>query len=373
MMAKTFSLFKWMLVSTVLLLNGTGCYRISLNRTSFYERFYDDQKNWVVLDSCVPTYYSEFDIFYLYPTQMEKLDSEYLNWLQGNQVHEIHNYVRIQTSNQFGPRVRIFSPYVPQISFDKYNQLLMEYQDNLNQDNLNQDNLDVFSVEDGPLSLAIENTVMALRYYMSHYHKPGSPFFLIGNGQGAVILYEAFKQCYEIKPSKGFIAAYFFGLPGLSAERITKDFKKHGIRPATGRDDLGVIAIINTQLPDTPLQETFGKPGCYVINPLNWRTDDTPASRELNEGAIFYKRTEKYLTQRSQTTPYYCGATVDPENGVIKITELPERSLDLNLEERAFQSNIWGLYGKNIALNAGERVKKYFFNKKILRYSDAQE
>lgn len=355
--------FMLLLVCTVLLLNGTGCYSVSLNRTTFYERFYDDPKNWVVLDSCIPTFFAEYDIFYLYPTQMEKLDSNYLNWLQGNQVHEIHNYVRLQTSNQFGSRIRIFSPFVPQLSFEKYNQLLKD----------NQDHFDNFSFKDGPLAIAVNYTVMALRYYMSHYHKPGRPFFLIGNGQGAVILYEAFKQCPEIKPFNGFVAAYFFGMPGISSERITRDFKKHSIRPATGRDDLGVIAVINTQLPDTPLQETFGSPGSYVINPLNWCTDDTPASRELNEGAVFYKRSEKYLSQRSQTIPYYCGATVDPENGVIKITELPDGALDLQLEERAFQSNIWGLFAKSITLNAGDRVKKYLFNKKISRYSNIEE
>ncbi len=356
-------LYKSLCICTVLLLVATGCYRLSVNRTSFYEKFYDDQKNWVVLDSCVPTYFAEYDIFYLYPSQMETLDSEYLNWLQGNQALEIHNYVRIQTSNQFGARVRIFSPFVPQLSYKKYHELLEENHEVVND----------LSFADAPLALAIDFTVMALRYYMSHYHPDGRPFFLIGNEQGAVILYEAFKQCHEIKPSNGFLAAYFFGLPGISSNHISRDFRKHGIHPAQCRDDLGVIAICNTQLPGASLEDTFGGPGCFAINPLNWRTDDTPASRELNEGAVLYKRSERFLSQRSQTIPYYCGATVDPENGVVKITELPDDALDLQLHERAFQSNIWGLFGKSIALNAGERVKKYYFYRKKQRYSNSND
>ena len=365
-------LLSLVLFSTLILLLANGCQKRLSQSIPLGEHFYDDVKNWVVLDSSIPVFASDFDVFLLYPTQVDLLNGYYINWQNGTQGRDIYNYVRLFTENQFGKRVRIFSPFVPQLDYKQYTELL----------NANKEVLTEFNLKDSSLSLAIRYTVKALQNYMGNYHKTKRPFFLVGYEQGAVILYEALRQCPNLNLDNGMVAAYFLGIPGITEERIKKDFKKHNLVPAKGHLDLGVVVIVNTRMPDTPIEETYSTPGGYVINPLNWCTDDTIASRELNEGAVFYKRSEKFIKNRPTLSPNFCSAEIDLENALVNIFDLPkgenekqqvkiEAELkELLLNEKCLHSNAWGVFAKNIASNAYARTQHYLFRNKVLPPAD---
>ena len=221
---------------------------------------------------------------------------------------------------------------------------------------------------EGPLGPAIEDATEALRYYLKHCNHVGQPFILYGAEQGAVILYEAMKRCSDITPKNGFIAAYFLGIPYITAERIEHDFGSRGIKPAKGFNDIGVIAVCNTRLPGEPLEKTFGGPGRYVINPLNWRTDDEPAEPAENLGAVFPDGAMR-LGAQFKTIPRFCGAAVDPENGVVNVTHIAP-PYKWRLGEREFRSDVWGLFAVNIRENAEDRVRMYILRQRGMKNPD---
>lgn len=369
---KTLNTFSKLALFIVLLLLTNACKKQNI---PLVEYFYDDPKNWAVLDSSIPIFASDYDVFFLYPTQVQEVSGYYFNWLSGSDGHDIHNYATLQMLKQFGKRVRIFSPFVPQLDYEQYSQLLRA----------NREIMPDFYFTNTPLNVAIRFTVKALQSYMTNYHKAKRPFFLLGYEQGAVILYEALRQCPEITADQGLLAVYLFGIPGLTTERIKKDFKKNHLVPAKGRLDLGVIAVINTRMPHIPLEETYCTPGGYVINPLNWCTDETKGTRDQHEGAVFYKRSEKFLKNRIVEPQHFCSAQIDLENALINIDELPmsknengQQELEnyvseLVLHEQELFTNAWGIFSRNIASNALERTQKYLFIKRVLKPSDLQE
>ncbi len=364
------------LFALFMLLFLTGCQSSITKGISLTKDFYDDPKNWAVLDSSIPLFASDYDVFFVYPTQVEKLPGLYFNWLSGSAGHDVHNYVTLQMQRQFGKRVRIFSPFVPQLDYEQYRQLM----------HANREIMTEFYFTNSPLNVAIRYTANALQYYMDNYHKKNRPFFLVGYEQGAVILYEALRQCPKITPNTGMLAVYLCGIPGITPERISKDFKKNHLVPAQGRLDLGVIAIINTRMPDIPLEETYFTPGGYVINPINWRTDATKGDRADHAGAVFYKRSERHLKNRVVESPHFCSSEIDLENALINIffdyseeisdkerKKLEEEIKVSVLPEQALFSNAWGIFAKNISTNAYERTQKYLFIKNVLKSSDVQE
>ena len=322
---------------------------------------YEIAENWAVLDSDTPVYFAEYDVFCLEPSQVERGDSTHVNWLQGSIGDDIRREVAQRLPAYFGPKVRLFVPFVFQMTYEGYRELLASRE-------ASEDPIDF---ADSPLAPAIEDVVEALRYYLKHCNHVGQPFILYGVEQGAVILYEAMKQCSDITPKNGFIAAYFLGIPEITAERIEHDFGSRGIRPAKGFNDVGVVAVCNTRLPGEPLENTFGGPGRYVINPLNWRTDDDPAEPAENRGSVFLTQGGGPLAAKVRTIPRFCGAAVDPENGVVNITHISP-PYQWQLRERAFRSEVWGLFAVNIRQNAEDRVHMYILRQRGMKNPDEE-
>ena len=321
---------------------------------------YEIAENWAVLDSDTPIYFAEYDVFCLYPSQVEKGSSTHVNWLQGSVGDDIRREVEQRLPAYFGPKVRLFAPFVFQMTYEGYRELLASRE-------ASEDPIDF---ADSPLAPAIEDAVEALRYYLKHCNHVGQPFILYGVGQGAEILYEAMKRCSGITPKNGFIAAYFLGIPEITAERIEHDFGSRGIKPARGFNDVGVVVVCNTRLPGEPLENTFGGPGRYVINPLNWRTDDTPAEPAENLGSVFLENGRPRDAQ-VPSIPRFCGATVDPENGVVNVTHIAP-PYKWRLGEREFHSEAWGLFAVNIRENAEDRVRMYILRQRGMKNPDEE-
>lgn len=324
---------------------GAGCSGIP---------FYENPSNWVIRESATPSYSADFDMFFMYPSQVRKTAGETYNWMHKNQFEDTFRYVKTHSSDQVQQTARVFSPFVPQLGYDRYIELLKA----------RQAHPEKFDYSGTPLALAVKHTVMALKYYLKHYNPDARPFVLVGQGQGALILYEAMKECSKIKPKNGFVAAYLIGLPGITSAQIMEDFGSRGILPASGQYDSGVIIVCNAHLPGQQDFRGFSRTSDYVINPLNWRTDSVPADPALNQGSVFYAKSARRTSQKIRVIPRFCGAVVDTKNGGLILTGIKPQN-QLHLTEFAFASDIWGIFMRNICINARERSIEFIFKRDL--------
>ena len=215
----------------------------------------------------------EFEVFYIYPTLFQ------------NKLRPVmdHRFERIRTKSSdyigltFGlltdpvHPLTLYAPFVRQA----------DYSTALETD---------FAADlDGTLlQYGIEDTKTAFLYFLKYFHKPGVPYILIGHSQGASDLYELLRNTPEITPESGFAAAYLAGLPKKTSAEIDRDFAGRGIRRGNGADDVGVILSWNTVSADAG-DNIFTTPDGFVINPLNWKTVESPAREaDLPEKAYYY-------------------------------------------------------------------------------------
>ena len=233
---------------------------------------YANPASWVktgATDSVLP----EFEVFYIYPTlfrnslrpvmdhrfeRIRKKTADYIDLTFGLLTDPVHP-------------LKLYAPFVRQA----------DYSTALKTD---------FTADLGGtlLRYGIEDTKTAFLHFLKFFHKPGTPYILIGHSQGASDLYELLRTTPEITPESGFAAAYLAGLPKKTAAEIDRDFDGRGVRRGTGADDVGAILSWNTVSPEAE-GDLLVIPGGFVINPLNWRTDDTPAdAASVPENAYYY-------------------------------------------------------------------------------------
>ena len=233
---------------------------------------YANPASWVRMgdaDSILP----EFEVFYIYPTLFQNK----LRPLMDHRFDRIRRKASDYTGLTFGlltdpvHPLKLYAPFVRQADYSTA--LETDFTADL---------------KGTLLQYGIEDTKTAFQYFMTFFHTPGMPYILIGHSQGASDLYELLRATPEITPESGFAAAYLAGLPKKTAEEIDRDFEGRGIRRGTGADDTGVILVWNTIAEDAG-ENIFTVPGGFVINPVNWKTDDTPADlSESRETAYFY-------------------------------------------------------------------------------------
>ena len=305
---------------------------------------YGDRNNWVIRDLEIR---GGFDVFYVYPTLVASREHPLMDWRDPQVAAKTRGFARAQTTAILG-EVRIFAPYVRQLEFRRCIDELRRR----------------VPWADSGMRVGMDDTVAAFDYYLRHWNQ-GRPFVLMGHSQGAIDLYWLLKTRRDITPERGFIAAYLPGLPGLTGEVFARDFAGRAIRPARGAEEIGVIVSWNTLSPRAAAK--FAGRGALCINPLNWRTDATPASAELNTGAFFYD----YRTGETERQPRVCGATVDPERGVL-LVDLPENSrydAKGQLGMGVFHgSDIW-LFADNIRANM--HLRAAVWRKKFARKTAA--
>ena len=342
-MRKFFCCFMLGGLGALLLTFSAGC------STSLYE----DSENWAIADNDTPAFFSEYDLIFLYPSPENNPENGYLNWVCGDVGKDIRHYVRLVIAAQFGQRVRVFSPYVPMVGFRKYGEIMEEFKRHRMHD---------FNFYKTDLREPIDYMVEALDVYFKYYNPDDHPFVIYGQGQGALVLYEAMKRCRHIKVSNGFVAGYFFGLPGVTKEEILDEFGSRDIKPASNRNGVGAIVICNTRREGDGFEKTLALTGGAVINPLNWRTDAVQADKSTNPGSFFFNHREHNPMLKVKEIPHFCGAVVDSENGLVTLIGIPKNT-PFKIDEHHFFSDAWGLFAKSVSRNARERVSMYKFMK----------
>lgn len=162
---------------------------------------------------------------------------------------------------------------------------------------------------------AYEDVSAAFAYYLAHENQ-GRPIILAGFSQGADMCYRLLEEYFGDEALyRRLVAVYALGWP--CTEEMVSAYPQ--IVPATGPDDTGVVISFDCEAPE--VSETFISPAgqrAYAINPLNWKTDASPAAKEENLGACF----TDYSGKIKREVPGLCGCYIDEERGVVKVTDI---------------------------------------------------
>ncbi|MBR5717088.1 MAG: DUF3089 domain-containing protein [Bacteroidales bacterium] len=118
--------------------------------------------------------------------------------------------------------------------------------------------------------LAMHDVCEAFDLFEQHRDK-SRPLILVGFSQGGLAVVELLKHIDDETYAQ-LAAAYVLGY------KVTPDdtLSCHHIRPAKGEADTGVTICYNT-VKDVKYVKPVIAATCFGINPVNWRTDDTPA------------------------------------------------------------------------------------------------
>ena len=308
---------------------------------------YSNPASWVKLgatDSVLP----EFEVFYIYPTLFQNRQRPIMDHRFGRISTKAENYVDLTFGLLTDPvhPLKLYAPFVRQADYSTT--LETDFAADLNAT---------------LLRYGIEDTKTAFLYFLERLHEPGMPYILIGHSQGASDLYELLLNTPEITPESGFAAAYLAGLPKKTAAGIERDFDGRPVRLGRSASDTAVILSWNTLSEDAG-DNLFTLPGGFAINPLNWKTDGTPADAVsvLSKGYYYVSEKEPAGTFRPELLN---GARVDPGRGAV-IVGLPGDSqydASAQMGEGVFHANDIFFFADsirdNMALRAAEWRKKH--------------
>ena len=293
--------------------------------------------NWVAEESRADVSAASYDLFYLYPTLVADRERPLMDLEDDNVIYKTIGFATAQIELFRGARP--FAPYVRQLEYHRSMEHLLGERDHA-----------------ALLDVGVRDTIAAFRHYLATWNA-GRPYILFGHSQGAHDLYEAMRRCPEIAEDRGFVAAYLPGLPFTTPDKILADFDGRAIRPATGADDIGVIASWNTQTPDAD-NPVYSRSGAAIINPLNWRTDETVATAQENLGAVFYNYREINPRRRHGRKANFCGTRIDAAKGAL-IVDVPSNGYwDARgyVGKGVLHMNDFWFFAENVVANALVRV-----------------
>ncbi len=280
-----------------------------------------------------------FDIFYIYPTLVADKDVPLMQWDEKTKAKVIP-FAEAQLSG-FKNVANLYCPYIRQLEFRR---CMEELTGPLTSD----EPVKTSSAIRYSSGIGAADAIEAFQYYLTHLNQ-GRPYVLLGHSQGAMDLAMVLLMNGNIMPDHGFVAAYLIGMPF----KINSNGAK--LPFARSADDVGVVISWNTQSKDCKGSVFTGK-GTYCINPLNWKTDSTPAAANENSGAMFYD----YKTGRVERFPNFCGAVIDPEKGAL-IVDLPESewTKETPLGKGVYHMNDLYFFYDSLVNNVQNRVKNW--------------
>ena len=151
---------------------------------------------------------------------------------------------------RFGGELNFHSPYYRQVTMDTY--------------------ADMKALK-RRFPVAMGDARRAFKHYLKEVNG-GRPFVLAGFSQGGQIVVELLKEMPD-SIAQRMVAAYVLGWK-ISKEELEK---YPVIRPAQRSDDTGVTICYNSVRRPEDASELVSGGNAVAINPVNWRTDSTPA------------------------------------------------------------------------------------------------
>lgn len=219
------------------------------------------------------------------------------------------------------------------------------------------------------LDFAYRDVKNAFAWYLAHQNK-GRPIILAGFSQGADMCYRLMEDYFGEgrdlisfdesvdwgdSLSEQLVAVYAIGWP--CTQEMTE--KNPQIVPAKAEDDIGVVVGFDCEAPE--VTGTIIIPAgtkAYAINPLNWKTDSTPADQSENLGACF----TGYDGSIKREIKALCGCYLDPERGALKVTDLSSADYVSGLS--IFPEGVYHIYDyqffyRNLQQNVRTRTEAY--------------
>ena len=193
------------------------------------------------------------------------------------------------------------------------------------------------------LEIAYSDVSDAFAWYLHHENK-GRPLILAGFSQGADMCYRLLEEFDDLP----LVAVYALGWPNTTH-----------IMPAEGETDIGVVVSFDCEAPD--VKGTFIIPKgtkAVSINPLNWKTDSTPADKTENKGACF----TDYSGEIVKEIPELCGCYIDEKRGTLKVTDVDVKDYPAMISlfpEGAYHIYDYQFFFRNLQENVGKRTEAY--------------
>lgn len=193
------------------------------------------------------------------------------------------------------------------------------------------------------LEIAYSDVSDAFAWYLDHENK-GRPLILAGFSQGADMCYRLLEEFDDLP----LVAVYALGWPNTTH-----------IMPAEGETDIGVVVSFDCEAPD--VKGTFIIPKgtkAVSINPLNWKTDSTPADKTENKGACF----TDYSGEIVKEIPELCGCYIDEKRGTLKVTDVDVKDYPAMISlfpEGAYHIYDYQFFFRNLQENVGKRTEAY--------------
>ncbi len=278
------------------------------------------------------------DVFYVYPTVYNGTTPANMD-VRDPALRAAAAHLLDTQASVFTPSANLYAPYYRQASF----QYLDPAQD---------------MFENPVFRVGAADVERAFEYYLEHCND-GRPFIIASHSQGTLTTLNLMrKYLRDPELQKRLVAAYLIGYSVMP-----EDFEKYPwIKPATGPTDTGVVISYNTQSPAATGSPVL-KPGAFCINPLTWTTDEAPADKLLNHGAVFFADDSGIILRE---VPYYVGAQVDRASGAL-VCEPPDADLDIgHFPPGVYHKFDYVFWYRNLQDNVRARVESY------LRQQDEQ-
>ena len=271
---------------------------------------YSQSENWA--------YYAqgtgkEADLFLICPTVDMGEDGEYNMSMYDTETKESFVGALNMERGIYEDCATMYAPYYRQMTFPVYSMTEEEMKPYL--------------------EIAYRDVAAAFEYYIENCNND-RPIILAGFSQGSQLLIRLMEEYFDDPQlSKKLVAAYCIGW------RITEeDVASHPqLKMAQGEDDTGVIISFNSEAEG--VEESVVVPKgvkTLGINPLNWKTDSTPADKSLNDGACFTRYNGQIKKEIAQLT----GAYLDPNRGTLRVTDIDPSEYSNSL----FPEGVYHLY-----------------------------
>jgi len=237
------------------------------------------------------------DLLFLYPSSCRDLRAGVICTVDNRSMRRWARRSFSLQASAFEPVANLFAPFWRQVNAMKLTKMSFE------------------EVDRAEWAEPRTDMYAALDYYFEHLNQ-GRPYFLAGHSQGSRMCYMVLSEYMKEHPDRyeRMIAAYCLG------DSLTKQYLADypHVKAAQAADDLGTVVSWNTEGPANKGRRTLVvSPGAVAINPLNWRTDDVPASAEENLGSFF----PHLLLPSQKELRVRADAVLDTERGTVVVTD----------------------------------------------------
>ena len=243
---------------------------------------FGDSQNWYKLNETESNYdANKIDVFYILWTVIFNAEDEngkemLVSTLSPSDKTTMDGAFNFSKEIMFdSDNFNFFAPYYHQLTMSSFSQL----------------GLDFIS----STATAVTDVCDAFDYYMEHYNN-GRPFIIAGFSQGGLMTKTLLKHMTDEQYSR-MIAAYSMGF-----QVTKKDLENKHVVPAEGEDDLGKIISYNSVASTDAIWSQVAGSSATCINPLNWKTDTTPAilkmedsEGNIDEGTVYVDQDRQVL------------------------------------------------------------------------------